>query len=462
MSYNRHTSDNVGPKIYTYKSRGSATTPSQILSNDNLFSLSHFGYDSSNYISGVDITATATENYDISQNGTSYEIKTRDNGSSITTSKLKLDSDGVTINDAFVLPLISGLQDQVLTQNTSGFTSWNTPFLPYKYTYQTDVESTPILYDSNGNNEIVTDTQITIEKTGNFKCELNSQVALMGTLNTQLVKKLAEIVTILDDFTYVTHAAAFGSGETLSVGNYYTPGAGSMTGIITFSGSATDVFVIYCGGAMAVAAAAQINFLGGALPENVFIYAYGAFSIGASALLSGNLISFAAMSLGAGCIIQKGRLFATGGAIAFGADAKVDAITDNSLSVIDLGILSICMLFSSAGAISRTGTAPIFGDVRTNDGTISGFGEPWDGTYSPANQNPIVKVRIGLYTNSTLNVLSQRIMENQINDFENLSLTCFLDISSNDVIDLRAEVLSSETIVSFKTRSLSAILQYEE
>jgi predicted acyltransferase (DUF342 family) len=355
--------------------------------------------------------------------------------------------------------------------NGTWITYLNSQFIPYLYNYQTYLQDSLILY---GNTEIVTDTILTVGHTGNYKCELNSQISLslslLGPTNNQLADKLNELVDTLTNLTYQTHAPAFGAGEILLAGNYYTSGAGTMTGTLTFSGSATDVFVIYCGASFAVAASSQIILQGGAVVENVFIRAHGAIAIGAVAIVSGIIIaSTGAVSLGAGCIMEEGRLLAVFGAISFGAGALMNAIPDNDSSTIDIGILNTCMIFSSAGAVSRTGTQTIYGDVRTNNGIVSGFGAPWDGTYTPTTIEPvietdtipIVKVRFGLYINSILNILSQRIIERSITEFENFSLTCFTDMLLNDIIDLRAEVLTENAAITFKTRSFSATLQYQ-
>ncbi|MFT5858411.1 MAG: hypothetical protein ACI865_000498 [Flavobacteriaceae bacterium] len=185
-----------------------------------------------------------------------------------------------------------------------------------------------------------------------------------------------------------THAASFG-GETLPPGIYSIPGAGSIGGALTLDGGGnTDaVFIVKFLGALTVGAASTITLTGGAQASNVYWIAEGAISVAAGSVLKGTLFSHAgAVSLGVNCDIE-GRLLTTQGAITVGAGCV--AIQPQTPSTVQISCLSECnpapevnilgtveifSLFSSAGAVTNTGSSGVIGSIGTNGGSISGFG----------------------------------------------------------------------------------------
>jgi hypothetical protein len=116
-----------------------------------------------------------------------------------------------------------------------------------------------------------------------------------------------------------THASAFGSGDTLTAGVYYIPGAGFLTGTITLDGQNDPdaIFVIRFNGALTVAAQSKVIFANGTRLCNVFWIAEGAVSMGTFTYMKGTVISHnAACSMGANGNLE-GRMLSTYGAVSF-------------------------------------------------------------------------------------------------------------------------------------------------
>jgi hypothetical protein len=115
------------------------------------------------------------------------------------------------------------------------------------------------------------------------------------------------------------HASAFGSGDTLTAGVYYIPGAGSLTGTLTLDGQNDPdaIFIIRFNAAFTVAAQSKVIFANGTRLCNVFWIAEGAISMGTFAYMKGTVISHgAACSMGANGNLE-GRMLSTYGAVSF-------------------------------------------------------------------------------------------------------------------------------------------------
>jgi hypothetical protein len=96
----------------------------------------------------------------------------------------------------------------------------------------------------------------------------------------------------------VSHAAAFGAGETLNAGVYHIVAAGSLGETIILDGQNNPdaIFVFRFGGAFSVAAGSKVIFTNGTRRCNVFWIggagvATGAVTIGASVFMKGTVIS---------------------------------------------------------------------------------------------------------------------------------------------------------------------------
>jgi hypothetical protein len=186
--------------------------------------------------------------------------------------------------------------------------------------------------------------------------------------------------------TNLTHAAAFGGGETLTPGVYSTAAAGSLGGELILDGENKEnsLFIIKYNGAFSVVAASKVRLINGQKASNVFWVAEGAISVGASSIIKGTLLAHAgAVSLGATCDLE-GRMFSTAGATVVGAGAKLELPNDpTGLPIICvnnsdsgdalLGSVAKFAVFTGAGAISNIGASGIIGDIGSNAGAISGF-----------------------------------------------------------------------------------------
>jgi hypothetical protein len=187
-----------------------------------------------------------------------------------------------------------------------------------------------------------------------------------------------------------THAPAFGSSDTITPGVYYTGSAGSLGGEITLDGAGDSnaFFIIKFYGAFTVGAGAEVKLINGTKSSNVFWVADGAISVAANAIMKGTLFSkFGAVGLGAGVVLD-GRMLTLKGAITTGVnsvaslplnDCTIPVFCESSCNpapAVDvLGVLSDFALFTSAGATGNTSISGVMGNIGTNFGAISGFGD---------------------------------------------------------------------------------------
>ncbi|MFT6187264.1 MAG: hypothetical protein ACJAZC_000321 [Cryomorphaceae bacterium] len=185
-----------------------------------------------------------------------------------------------------------------------------------------------------------------------------------------------------------THAAAFGSGETIKAGTYSVIGAGSLGGMLTLDGEgdADAVFVIKFKGAFTIGASSTIILSNGTRACNVFWIAEGAIAVAAGSDVKGTLLSHqGAVSLAANCNIE-GRLLATEGAITVGAGntasapmgpisipTSCSANCTPASAVNVLGSVGDFTLFTSLGAVSNAASSGFIGDVGTHAGAITGM-----------------------------------------------------------------------------------------
>ena len=116
-----------GVGVVNYKSGGTITTPTAISNNTKIREIYNQGHDGTNYGNGSYIETRATEAWSSGNHGANYIIQTTDNGSATSTTKLTLDTAGVSINDAankFTLPSTQGTDGQVIQQTSTGLTAW--------------------------------------------------------------------------------------------------------------------------------------------------------------------------------------------------------------------------------------------------------------------------------------------------------------------------------------------------
>lgn len=255
--------------------------------------------------------------------------------------------------------------------------------------------------------------------------------------------------------TNSTHAAAFGnaSGETLTVGVYEIGGAGSISGILNLSGSASDVFIFKINGALTTAASTTVNLINGTEARNVFWVATsaGAMTIAATTQMKGTLIAKdAAASLGAGSTLE-GRLFTNTGAITVGPST---ISKPSGSSPIKLGDLYSFALFTSSGALDNAGTSNITGNIGTNLGAVTGFGSPttMNGSIFTPTGAGVALATFSIYQNGVLVTNSSRT---RTANTEDISLQGIATIKDSQAIDIRWK--TSLGILKLQNRILTLI-----
>jgi Ice-binding-like/Bacterial Ig-like domain len=138
---------------------------------------------------------------------------------------------------------------------------------------------------------------------------------------------------------------------TLSPGLYTSAAAVAITaaGGVTLDagGDPNAIFVFQVGGALTLAAGAEVNLTGGAQASHVFWQVNGAATLGANATFSGTIMATAAIGVGAGAEVN-GRALSLNGAI---------GLNDNQI-------------YSAPPVVAITGGASA--DVNTSSPTISG------------------------------------------------------------------------------------------
>ena len=186
--------------------------------------------------------------------------------------------------------------------------------------------------------------------------------------------------------TNTTHAAVFGSNETLNAGVYTTDGAASMAGNLNLDaqGNAHAIFVLKFNGAFSPAAGSTITLLNGASAANIFWIAEGAISIGATSTMKGTFIAHTgAATMAAGGDLE-GRILSTVGAVSFGPGvanlpagfSAIPVICVNNCTNPIVGSAANFALFTTAGAVSNTGSSGIIGNIGSGAGAITGFETP--------------------------------------------------------------------------------------
>ncbi|MFV8323900.1 ice-binding family protein [Flavobacterium sp. LS2R12] len=260
----------------------------------------------------------------------------------------------------------------------------------------------------------------------------------------------------------VTHNVILGNGEVLIPGIYDVVAAASMVGALYFDGQGNPdaLFVIRINGALSAGVTTKMVLLNGAKARNVFWVIEGAASIEASTIIKGTVITNSgAITMGAGGNLE-GRLFSIVGAISVNT---VNAIIPSGISVIDLGVLSTFIYFSSAGAVTNGGSSVITGNIGTNVGDISGYGSPtvFRGSFlnaggtittlSPNNTNALGT--FGIYQNGVLIPSSNKILTSNANS-TNLSLQGIATILPNQIIDIRWNTDSEKIMMGNRTLTL--------
>jgi hypothetical protein len=109
------------------------------------------------------------------------------------------------------------------------------------------------------------------------------------------------------------------TSDTLVAGTYTWSSALNIPTDLTFSGSATDVWILQIGGTLDMAAAKNVILIGGALPQNIFWQVSGVVTIGANTHFEGIILGKT--------IINFGNLASIDGRLLAQTAVNIDATT---------------------------------------------------------------------------------------------------------------------------------------
>jgi hypothetical protein len=117
-----------------------------------------------------------------------------------------------------------------------------------------------------------------------------------------------------------------GSGElgglVLAPGLYHWTAAATITTDLTLTGGPSDVWILRVGGALDLAAGKRVILAGEAQADNVYWVTVGAVTLGADAILEGQVLSGAAITTGARAVVNGRALSAA--TVTIGASSQVN------------------------------------------------------------------------------------------------------------------------------------------
>jgi hypothetical protein len=391
--------------------------------------------------------------------------------------------DLVSISEGLLIPRLNSAQRDLIVLPAVGLLIFNTSTSSFNY-FDTDWKDFSVFakkYNSNLTGDIIIDTSsntivsgmsITPPSAGNYKVNFNSYFKnvpiSVGPFSSNKCK--IDLQSIYDYlFSQVinqaAHSVILGNGEVITPGIYGIAGAASTAGTLYFDGAGNPdaLFVIRISAAFSVGTATKMVLLNGAKAANIFWVIEGATSIEASVTLKGTVITHAgAITMGAGGNLE-GRLFSIVGALSFNSGT---ANIPSGNSVVNLGVLSTFVFYSSEGAVTNGGSSEITGNIGTNAGAIAGYGYPSvvTGSFlnpgetiitsSPNNTNALGT--FGIYQNGVLIPSSNKILTSNANS-TNLSLQAIATILSDQAIDVRWNTNSEKIVMGNRTLALIKI-----
>jgi hypothetical protein len=304
--------------------------------------------------------------------------------------------------------------------------------------------TTPFIADSRVDPATISNMTLT-PAAGTYLATFSSEYisTLIGSVTATASADLATLYAELQALsaTVTGHAAAYGSGETLSAGVYTQAGASSIAGTLTLNGTATDLFVFRSAGALTTGAGAEIVLTGGAVSSNVWWVSQGAISTGVNTVIRGSLLSNqAANTPGNGTSIE-GRLLAINGAIGISA-ADLTAPTGTISSSLTLGSLNTFSIFAAIGGLTNAGASTIALNIGTDNGTITGFGTATVSGETYVSGSPALSViAYGIYVNGVLIADSNRT-QTQISLVSGwpMSIHTIATVTAGQTVDVRATV----------------------
>jgi hypothetical protein len=270
--------------------------------------------------------------------------------------------------------------------------------------------------------------------------------SLAGSVTVAAATDLATLYSELMNLpaTVTGHAPAYGS-ETLGPGVYTQAGASSVAGTLTLNGTATDLFVFRCAGALTTGVGATIVLTGGAVSSNVWFVAQGAISTGNNTVIRGSMIANQAANTPGNGTSVEGRLFTINGAIGVSA-ITMTAPTGTINPSLTLGSLFQFSIFAAIGALTNSGNSIIALSIGSNDGTITGFGTATiGGSIYLVGDLALSVISYGIYIDGVLIPDSQRsqLHDLLVNGWP-MALQTIATITAGQVVDVRTSVPSGQ------------------
>ena len=301
----------------------------------------------------------------------------------------------------------------------------------------------------------------------NGQCDIPDATRSTGINTSDLCTDLGLIYNDITSLavTHSAHAAAFGSGETLTPGVYSLVSALSVAGALTLNGGGDPnaVFVIRSSaGAITVGANVVVNLAGGAKSSNVYWVAEGAITIGATCTFVGTLLSnngaVGSVSAGTNTTLD-GRILSRNGAVEFG-EGTVSVPTDPSF--IGFRSLTNFVMFTCVGDVDSDAPSTYNGDISTNSGFITDFtvaGCTVNGTIFSSGSSVVVtpinhEATFSLYQNGVLIPNTERTLLNPAVIYLQGTAT----VLAGEAIDVRWKIdaqTSDNGQISFGNRILS-------
>ena len=335
-------------------------------------------------------------------------------------------------------PILSGVPEAptaILSTNTDQIAT--TSFVLANTDGYKSINASEEIATTSTNDQVVTGMSI-IPGAGIYSVMFNGQfVSSSAGTTSRAIADLSAVYQELIAYTTTnsSHAATFGSGETLTAGVYTLGGAGSIAGTLTLNGTANDLFIFKINGALTTAAGTIVNLTGGAQASNVFWVATsaGAMTIASTTKMVGTLFAKnAAATMGSESTLE-GRLFSNAGAITVGP--SIIKIPLGS-SPINLGELNSYALFTSTGAIDNAGISTVTGNIGTNAGAVTGFDSPTTvngSIFTPSADAGSALTSFSIYQNGTLIANSTRTKTGNNGDVSLLAIAKVLEGQSIDI-----------------------------
>ena len=115
-------------------------------------------------------------------------------------------------------------------------------------------------------------------------------------------------------------------------------------------------------------------------------------------------------------------------------------------------------MYSAEGAVSNgpVNSFSIVGDIGTLVGEVSGFGAPYDGTYTNPISTEIIEIEVSLYDDQTKLPISTRNVKIQANGISpmEISTACLINTTVPTTISAGVTVTGGVKGVVFGNRSL--------